>query len=88
MLLIPLFLLDLVLNVILITWLSRYPDINIVGDNVSVADDSPTVLTQCREQAEMAIEQDKPTSWIAAVVVVAIWLLLGILAVIWLGLIL
>lgn len=45
----------------------------------------PVVLTQCREQAKTAMEQDKPTSWIAAVVVVAIWLLLGILAVIWLG---
>ncbi len=45
----------------------------------------PVVLTQCRLQAETAMEQDKPTSWIAAVVVVAIWLLLGFLAVIWLG---
>lgn len=45
----------------------------------------PTVLTQCREQAATALEQDKPTSWIAAVVVVAIWLLLGFLGVIWLG---
>lgn len=41
----------------------------------------PVVLTQCREQAETAMVQDKPTSWIAAVVVVAIWVLLGILAV-------
>lgn len=41
----------------------------------------PVVLTQCREQAETAMVQDKPTSWIAAVVVVAIWLLLGFLAV-------
>ena len=41
----------------------------------------PVVLTQCREQAATAMEQDKPTSWIAAVVVVAIWLLLGFLAV-------
>jgi uncharacterized membrane protein YkvA (DUF1232 family) len=45
----------------------------------------PVVLTQCRLQAETAMEQDKPTSWIAAVVVVAIWLLLGFLAVNWLG---
>lgn len=41
----------------------------------------PVVLTQYREQAETAMVQDKPTSWIAAVVIVAIWLLLGILAV-------
>jgi len=32
----------------------------------------PVVLIQCREQAETAMVQDKPTSWIAAVVVVAI----------------
>lgn len=45
----------------------------------------PTVLAECRLQAEAAMEQNKPTSWIAAAVVVAIWLLLGFLAVIWLG---
>lgn len=45
----------------------------------------PVVLAECRLQAEAAMEQNKPTSWIAAAVVVAIWLLLGFLAVIWLG---
>lgn len=43
----------------------------------------PVVLAECRLQAETAMEKDPP-SWMAAVVV-AIWLLLGFLAVIWLG---
>ena len=42
----------------------------------------PDVLAECREKAE-AMAQTTPTSRIAAVVVVLIWLLLGILAVIW-----
>ena len=44
----------------------------------------PDVLAECREKAE-AMAQNTPTSRIAAIVVVTIWLLLGILAVIWLG---
>ena len=43
----------------------------------------PDVLAECREKAETAMAQTTPTSRIAAVVVVMIWLLLGILAVIW-----
>ncbi len=45
----------------------------------------PAVLAECREKAEAAMNQDKPTSWIAAIVIVAIWLLLGILALVWIG---
>ncbi len=45
----------------------------------------PPVLAECREKAETAMSQTTPTSRIAAVVIVAIWLLLGILAVIWIG---
>jgi uncharacterized membrane protein YkvA (DUF1232 family) len=45
----------------------------------------PAVLTECREKAEAAMNQDKPTSWIAAIVIVAIWLLLGILGLVWIG---
>jgi uncharacterized membrane protein YkvA (DUF1232 family) len=33
------------------------------------------VLADCREQAQSAMEQGKRTNWIAAVVIVAIWLL-------------
>lgn len=43
----------------------------------------PDVLAECREKAEEVISQGKPTSKIAAVVIVAIWLLLAVLAVVW-----
>ena len=46
---------------------------------------SPDVLAECREKAETAVDQGKPTNWIAAVFVVSIWFTLGILAVIWMG---
>jgi uncharacterized membrane protein YkvA (DUF1232 family) len=45
----------------------------------------PSVLAECRERAEAAQSQKKPTSWFAAGVIAIIWLLLGILAVVWLG---
>ena len=45
----------------------------------------PAVLAECRDKAEVAMNQGKPTSRIAAIVIVAIWLLLGIIAVIWVG---
>jgi uncharacterized membrane protein YkvA (DUF1232 family) len=45
----------------------------------------PPVLAECREQAETVIAPGKPTSWIGAIVVVAIWLLWGFLTVIWIG---
>ena len=45
----------------------------------------PAVLAECREKAEAAMNQGKPTSRIAAIAIVAIWLLLGIIAVIWVG---
>ncbi len=45
----------------------------------------PAVLEDCRKQAEVAMNQSTPNSWIAAVVVVAIWLLLGVFAFVWLG---
>ena len=41
------------------------------------------VLAECREKAEVVISQGKPTSKIAAIVIVGIWLLLGVLAVVW-----
>jgi uncharacterized membrane protein YkvA (DUF1232 family) len=45
----------------------------------------PAVLAECREKAEVAMNQGKPTSRIAAIAIVTIWLLLGIVAVIWVG---
>jgi uncharacterized membrane protein YkvA (DUF1232 family) len=41
------------------------------------------VLVECREKAEAAMGQGKPTSRSAAIVIIGIWLVLGILAVIW-----
>jgi uncharacterized membrane protein YkvA (DUF1232 family) len=43
----------------------------------------PAVLAECRDKAEAAMNQGKPTTRIAAIVIVAIWLLLGILLIIW-----
>jgi uncharacterized membrane protein YkvA (DUF1232 family) len=43
----------------------------------------PAVLAECREKAEAAMAQGKPTSRLAALVIVGIWLLLGIFAVVW-----
>ena len=43
----------------------------------------PAVLAECREKAEAVMVQGKPTSRLAAIVIVGIWLLLGIFAVVW-----
>lgn len=43
------------------------------------------ILTKCRENAEAATNQNTPKSPIVAIVVVVIWVLLGILAVVWIG---
>jgi uncharacterized membrane protein YkvA (DUF1232 family) len=39
------------------------------------------VLTECREKAQAAMGQDKPTSWVAAAVIIAIWLLVAALVI-------
>jgi uncharacterized membrane protein YkvA (DUF1232 family) len=45
----------------------------------------PVVLAECREKAEAVMSQGKPTSRIAAIVIVVIWLLVGVLAIVWVG---
>jgi len=40
------------------------------------------VMAECREAAQGAIGQDRPTSWTAAVIIIAIWLLIAALAVV------
>jgi uncharacterized membrane protein YkvA (DUF1232 family) len=45
----------------------------------------PEVFAECREKAEAATREGKPANWVAAGVIVAIWLFLGILGVIWRG---
>jgi uncharacterized membrane protein YkvA (DUF1232 family) len=37
----------------------------------------PAVLAECRQKAEITMAQDKPTSWVAAGVIVAVWILLA-----------
>lgn len=44
----------------------------------------PDVLAECREKAATAMADGKPTNWIAAMIVVGLWFLLGIGAVVWL----
>ncbi len=41
------------------------------------------VLADCRERARTVMEQGKPTNWIAAGVIVAIWLLVAGVIVFW-----
>ncbi len=43
----------------------------------------PTVLAECRAKAQAEMSQGKPTNWIAAGVIVAIWLLVAAMT-IWL----
>lgn len=38
----------------------------------------PPVMAECREKAQAALNQGQPTNWIAAGVIVAIWLLLAV----------
>jgi uncharacterized membrane protein YkvA (DUF1232 family) len=38
----------------------------------------PAVMAECREQAQLAMEQGKLASWKAAVAVIAIWLIAAI----------
>jgi uncharacterized membrane protein YkvA (DUF1232 family) len=38
----------------------------------------PSILSECRERVERENLQAKPTNWIAAVVIITIWVLLGV----------
>ncbi len=40
----------------------------------------PAVLAECRDKAEIAMSEGQPTNWVAAIVVVSLWLLLAALA--------
>jgi uncharacterized membrane protein YkvA (DUF1232 family) len=40
------------------------------------------VITECRAKAKSAMGQGKPTNWVAAAIIVAIWLLLAALAIV------
>ncbi len=41
-----------------------------------------SVMTECQEEARKSMEEGKPTNWVAAGVVVAIWLVLGAMGVV------
>ena len=41
----------------------------------------PEVMTECRERAAIAMAGGKPKNWVAAGVIVAIWILLAVLGV-------
>jgi uncharacterized membrane protein YkvA (DUF1232 family) len=41
----------------------------------------PPVLAECRIKAQAIVEQGKPANWVAAGVIVALWLLLAVLAI-------
>jgi len=49
----------------------------------------PEVMAECRERAAAVMASGKPKNWIAAAIIVAIWILLAVLAVFlvmrWLG---
>jgi len=42
----------------------------------------PAVMAECREKAQVVMSQGKPTNWVAAAVIVAIWIGLAALGVI------
>ena len=41
-----------------------------------------SVMTECRDKAQSAMSQGKPTNWAAAAIIVTIWLLLMALAIV------
>ncbi len=41
----------------------------------------PGVLAECREKAASVMKEGRPTNWVAAVVIISIWLLLAALAI-------
>ena len=45
----------------------------------------PAVMAECREQAQVALNRGKPVNWVAAGVIVTIWLLLavGVILALW-----
>lgn len=44
----------------------------------------PVVLSECRARAQTNLAQRKPVSWMAAAVIILVWLLLAVFASVWL----
>ena len=43
----------------------------------------PEVLAECREMAQSRLAEGKPVNWVAAGVIVAVWVVLAALAIVW-----
>jgi uncharacterized membrane protein YkvA (DUF1232 family) len=43
----------------------------------------PTVLSECRVRAQEAIQDGKPVSWVAGVIIVVLWLGVAVLGLVW-----
>jgi uncharacterized membrane protein YkvA (DUF1232 family) len=41
-----------------------------------------SVMAECRDKAQAAMSEGKPTNWVAAAVIVAIWLFLAVLVIV------
>ena len=52
-----------------------------LGISIALKMIPPPVMTECREEARAALEQGRPTNWVAAAVIVAVWLLLAVLTI-------
>jgi len=53
------------------------------GINLAIKLVPPSVLTECRARAQETMRNGKPVSWIAATIIVGIWLILAGLCVAW-----
>ncbi|HLF27762.1 MAG TPA: YkvA family protein [Anaerolineae bacterium] len=45
----------------------------------------PNVMAECRERAQAIMRQGRPTNWVAAAVIIAVWILLAALAIVLVG---
>jgi uncharacterized membrane protein YkvA (DUF1232 family) len=43
----------------------------------------PAVLVECRVRAQATIQNGKPVSWVAGIIIVVIWLVLAVFCVVW-----
>jgi uncharacterized membrane protein YkvA (DUF1232 family) len=52
-----------------------------LGISIAIKMIPPPVMAECRERACAALEQGRPANWVAAAVIVALWLLLAALTI-------
>ncbi len=68
---------DLIPDFIPVHWLPRRPDTLPIGIVLALRMIPPEVMTECRERAKDALREGRPTSWIAAGIIIGVWLLLA-----------